>query len=136
VRYDTTLGDDNVPKEFAQLFVVSDGELQVSGHDTVLLVIACGIACKFEDLSSEVFEDGGEVHWCTSTHTLCVVTLLQPHTIARTTYSYLSLSSNQQCLAKLAANPRAAKLQVVKASRNRALPKPVSSSPSVVSTVC
>ena len=42
---------------------IPDSKLQVSGHDTVLLVIACGIACEFEDLSSKVFKDGSEVHW-------------------------------------------------------------------------
>jgi len=77
VRYNTTLRDNDVAEEFAEFFVISDSKLQVSGHDTVLLVIACGIACEFEDLSSKVFKDGSEVHWCTSTNTLCVVTLLQ-----------------------------------------------------------
>ena len=43
------------------LFVVSDGELEVTRHDTVLLVIAGGVASEFEDLGSEVFKDGGEV---------------------------------------------------------------------------
>jgi hypothetical protein len=62
----------------------------------VLLVIACSVTSEFEDLSSKVFEDGGEIYcahhvryrnitiirhvrhtWCTCTNTLCVVTLLQ-----------------------------------------------------------
>jgi len=77
VGYNTTLGDHDIAKEFAEFFVISDSELQVSGYNTVLLVIACSIACEFENLSSKVFEDGGEVDWCTSTYTLCVVALLQ-----------------------------------------------------------
>ena len=44
------------------LFVISDGELQVTRHDTVLLVIASGIASKLKNLGSEVLEDGREVN--------------------------------------------------------------------------
>ena len=29
--------------------------------DTLLLVVACGVASKFKNLSGEVFEDGSEV---------------------------------------------------------------------------
>jgi hypothetical protein len=46
----------------AQLLVVADGELQVARHDTVLLVVARGVARELEDFCGEVFEDGGEVH--------------------------------------------------------------------------
>lgn len=46
---------------FAQLFVVPDGELKVTRHDTVLLVVTSGVASEFENLGSEVLEDGGEV---------------------------------------------------------------------------
>jgi hypothetical protein len=75
---DTTLGDDDGAEElggghenewkkeskrthFAQLFVVPDGELKVTRHDTVLLVVTSGVASEFENLGSKVFEDGGEV---------------------------------------------------------------------------
>ena len=34
----------------------------MSGHNTVLLVIACGVTSEFEDLGSKVFEDGGEIY--------------------------------------------------------------------------
>jgi hypothetical protein len=43
------------------LLIVADGELEMTGHDTVLLVIASSVARKFEDLGSEVFKNGGEV---------------------------------------------------------------------------
>ena len=43
------------------LFIVPDGELKVARDDTLLLVVTSGIARKFEDLSSKVLQDGGEV---------------------------------------------------------------------------
>lgn len=44
------------------LFIVSDSELEMTGNDTLLLVIASGIASEFEDLSSQVFEDRGQIN--------------------------------------------------------------------------
>ena len=43
------------------LLVVSDGELKVTRHDTVLLVITGGVTREFEDLGSKIFKDGSEV---------------------------------------------------------------------------
>lgn len=43
------------------LLIVTDGELQVTGHDTLLLVITGGVASQLEDLGGKVFEDGSEV---------------------------------------------------------------------------
>ena len=43
------------------LFVVSDGELEVTRHDTVLLVITGSVASEFENLSCEILKDGSEV---------------------------------------------------------------------------
>jgi hypothetical protein len=48
------LRDDDGTEEFVELFIVSDGELQMSGYDTGLLVVSCGVTGKFEDLGSEV----------------------------------------------------------------------------------
>ena len=73
----TTLGDDDVAEQTAQFFVVSDGELKVTRHDTVLLVITGGVTSQLENLSSEILKDGSEVDRSTSTDTLSVVALLQ-----------------------------------------------------------
>jgi len=43
----------------------------------MLLVITGGVASEFENLSGKVFEDGGEVNWCTCTDTLGIVALLE-----------------------------------------------------------
>lgn len=61
----TTLGDGDAAHELVELFVVSDGELQVSWRDSRLLVVSCGVTGQLEDLGGEVFEDGSEVHWGT-----------------------------------------------------------------------
>lgn len=55
---DTTLGDGDTAEELVQLFVVSDGELQVSGDDSRLLVVSGGVTGQFEDFGRQVFEDG------------------------------------------------------------------------------
>jgi hypothetical protein len=48
----TTLGDCDVAEQLVQLLVVADGELEMAGDDTGLLVVAGGVASQFEDLSS------------------------------------------------------------------------------------
>ena len=72
VWQDTALGDGDAAHELVELFVVSDGELQVSRRDSGLLVVSGCVACKFQDLGGEVFKDGCEVHWgaCTDSGTV------------------------------------------------------------------
>ena len=43
------------------LLIVTDGELQVTGNNTLLLVVACGVASKLKNFSGEIFENGSEV---------------------------------------------------------------------------
>ena len=52
----TTLGDGDAAHELVELFVVSDGELQVSWSDSRLLVVSCGVAGKLQDFGREVPE--------------------------------------------------------------------------------
>ena len=81
------------------LLIVTDGELEVTWDNTLLLVITSRVTGKLKDLSSEVLEDSREVNYgsnapgirepgvrldritphtgSTSTNTLGVVTLLQ-----------------------------------------------------------
>ena len=61
VRKDSSLGDGDVSKELVQLFVVSDGELNVSWSDTSSLVVLGGVSGEFQKFRGEVLEDGGEV---------------------------------------------------------------------------
>ena len=56
--------------KLVQLLVVPDGQLQVSGNDTRLLVVTGGVTGQLENLGREVLQDGGEVDGGTGTDTL------------------------------------------------------------------
>lgn len=62
VGQNTTLSDGYMTKQLVQLFVISNGELQMTRNDTGLLVVAGGVASQLEDFSSEILKDGGEVN--------------------------------------------------------------------------
>ena len=71
------MGDGNVAQELVQFLVVADGQLEMTGDDTRLLVVTGGVAGQFEDFGGEVLEHGGEVDGSTGTDTLSVVALPQ-----------------------------------------------------------
>ena len=73
----TTLGNGDTGEELVQLFVIADGELEMTGDDSGLLVVTGSVASEFEDLSSEVLHDGSQVDWCTSTYTFSIVALAE-----------------------------------------------------------
>jgi len=77
VGEDTALGNGDVPEELVQFLVIADGELEMTGDDTRLLVVTGGVASQLEDLGSEVLENGSEVDGSASTDTLSVVALPQ-----------------------------------------------------------
>ena len=58
----TTLADRHTAEKLVKLFIVADGQLQMTGNDTRLLVVAGGVASQLENLGSEVLKDSGEVH--------------------------------------------------------------------------
>ena len=49
------------------LLVVTNSELQVTGNDTLLLVITSGIARQLENFGSKVLKDGSEIDCATHT---------------------------------------------------------------------
>ena len=61
VGENTTLGDGDVAEELVQLLIVADGELEVTGDDTGLLVVTSGVTSQLEDFGSQVLKDGSEV---------------------------------------------------------------------------
>ena len=71
------MGDCDVTEKLVQFLIVADGELEMTGDDTGLLVVAGGIAGQLEDLSCQVLKYGSEVDWGTSTDTLGVVALAE-----------------------------------------------------------
>ena len=44
-----------------ELLVASNGELKMTGRDTLDFEILGGVACEFENFSGEVFENGSDV---------------------------------------------------------------------------
>lgn len=77
VGENSTASDGGVGHELVELLVVSDGELNVSGHDSGLLVVLGGVTGELEDLSGEVLKDGSEVHGGTSANSLGESALLE-----------------------------------------------------------
>ena len=77
VGEDTTLDIVNTREEFVQFLVVADGKLEVTGDDSGLLVVTGSVACKLEDLSSEVLHDCSQVDWGTGTNALSIVSLAE-----------------------------------------------------------
>merc|ERR1712193_507713 len=61
VGENTSLSNGDSSQELVQFFVVTDGQLQVTGDDTGLLVVTGSIACQFEDFSGQVFHDGSQL---------------------------------------------------------------------------
>ena len=77
VGQDTTLGDGDVGQELVQLLIIADGELQVTGDDTSLLVVTGGVSGQLENFSTQVLQDGGEVDGGSGSDSLGVVTLAE-----------------------------------------------------------
>jgi len=77
VGQDTALCDGDVAQKLVQLLIVADGELQMPGDDTRLLVVTGSVASQLENLGRQVLENGGQVDGCAGTDTLGVVALSQ-----------------------------------------------------------
>ena len=58
---DSTTSDGGLDQS-VQLLVSPDGELEMSGGDSLHLQVLTGVAGQLEDLSREVLQDGGAVH--------------------------------------------------------------------------
>ena len=57
----TALSNGDVPEKLVQFLIVADGELEMTGDDTGLLVVTSSVTGQLEDLSRQVFEDSSEV---------------------------------------------------------------------------
>ena len=77
VGKNTALSNGDVTQELVQLLVVANGQLQVAGNNTGLLVVASRIASKLQNLGREVLEDSSEVDGGTSADTLGIVALAE-----------------------------------------------------------
>jgi hypothetical protein len=61
VGQDATLCDCDVSEKLVQFLIVADGELEMTGDDTGLLVVTGGVTSQLENFGREVFEDSSEV---------------------------------------------------------------------------
>lgn len=59
VGENTTLSDGDVAEQLVQLLIVPDGELEVTGDNARLLIVASGVASQFEDFGRKVLEHSG-----------------------------------------------------------------------------
>jgi hypothetical protein len=57
VWQDTTLCDSNVSQQLVQFLIVSDCELQMTGDDTGLLIVASGVTGQLKNFSRKIFEN-------------------------------------------------------------------------------
>jgi hypothetical protein len=77
VRQNTTLGDGDAGQELVELLVVADGELEMTGDDPRLLVVASRVTGELENLGGEVLHDGRQVDGRSGADALGVVALAQ-----------------------------------------------------------
>ena len=75
VRENTSLGDGDVAEELVQLFVVSDGELDVTRSHPGALVVLGGVTSELEKLGGEVLKYRGHVDRSPRADTLGKATL-------------------------------------------------------------
>jgi len=73
----TTLCDGDAGQKLVQLLVITDGELKMTGDDPGLLVVTGGVSCQLEDLSCQVFHDGGQVDGGSGSYALSIVSFAQ-----------------------------------------------------------
>ena len=75
VGEDTSVSDGGASEKLVELLIVADGELDVSWHNSALLVVLGGVSGELEDLSGEVLKDGSEIDWGSSSNSLGVSSL-------------------------------------------------------------
>lgn len=77
VGENTTLGNGDAGEKFVQFLVVTDGQLQMTGDDSCLLVVTGSVSCQFQNFSGQVFHDGSQVDWGTGTDSLGIVSFAE-----------------------------------------------------------
>ncbi|KAF7223857.1 putative LOC107388332-like protein [Nothobranchius furzeri] len=73
----TTLSDGDSTQQLVELLVVADGQLQVTGDDTSLLVITSSVSSQLQDLSSQILQHCSQVDRGAGTDTLSIVAFTQ-----------------------------------------------------------
>ena len=73
VGQNSSLGDGDSSKQWVELLIVPDGELEMTGNDPLLLVVPGSVPSQLEDLGGQVFHHSGHVNRCAGAHPLGVV---------------------------------------------------------------
>jgi len=95
-RENTTTADGNVTKKLVELLIVTNGQLDVAGDDTLTLVITSSVTSELDDLGSQVLKNSSKVDRSTSTDTIGVVTLTK--SVVDTTNGELKTSLGRAAL--------------------------------------
>jgi hypothetical protein len=69
VGQDTSSRNGHASEELVELFIVFDGQSDMTGHNTTLLVVAGSVTSEFQDLGAKVLQDSRKVDGGTGTHT-------------------------------------------------------------------
>jgi len=77
VRQDSTRSDGHTRHHFVELFVISNGQLNVTGNDSRSLVVFGGVSSQFKNFCAEIFEHCSHVDWSSSTNTFGISSLSQ-----------------------------------------------------------
>ena len=70
VGEDATLGNGDLSNKLGELFIVSDGELEMSWVDSRLFVVSGGVASELDDFGGQVLEDSGQVDGSTGANSV------------------------------------------------------------------
>ena len=75
-RYDSSAADGGVGEQLVELFIVAEGELQVSGGDLFLLGFVGCVASELEYFASEILQNCCHEGSCSCANSLSIATLL------------------------------------------------------------
>ena len=73
----TRLNDGSANHELVEFLIVSDGQLDVSGHNSGLFVVLSSISSQFKNFSAQIFQYSGQIDRCTSTDAFTVIAISQ-----------------------------------------------------------
>lgn len=119
VGEDTTASNDTGHEE-VELFVATDGQLQVTRSNTLDTQILGSVTGQLEHLGSEVLHDGGRVDRCLGSYSHVVGILVLEESVDTTDRELQSLAkhhreSNATCLKSRLGRPRLQNLGLVSA---------------------
>ena len=77
VGENTSLSNGGVVKKLVELFVVADGQQNVSGHNSGLFVVLSSVSSQLKNLSSEILKDCSQVNWGSSSDSFGIVSMSQ-----------------------------------------------------------